>query len=80
MDDWAELYGRLVEWELEFDRHRDIGLEQTLVDQKREANAEFGRFVEENYRSWLAMEKDDPERPVLSPGLSRSLCVATVGG
>ena len=66
-EDWAELYGRLVEWELEFDQHRDIGLEQTLVDQKRDANAEFGKFVEDNYRSWLEMDKNDPERPVLSP-------------
>lgn len=67
--EWTALYTRLSEWEVEFDRHRDIGLEQTLVDQKRDANGEFGRFVEENYRDWLAMEKDDPERPVLSPDI-----------
>lgn len=64
--EWAELYGRLAEWEIEFDRHHDVGLEQTLVDQKRDANAEFGKFVEENYRDWLAAERDDPDRPVLS--------------
>lgn len=67
--EWTELYARLAEWELEFDRHRDIGLEQTLNDQKRDANSEFGKFIEENYRDWIAMEKDDPERPTLSPDI-----------
>ncbi|MCE2502824.1 MAG: PglZ domain-containing protein [Chlorobi bacterium] len=67
--EWAELYARLAEWELEFDQHHNIGLEQTLGDQKRDANGEFGKFVEENYRDWLTMEKDDPERPTLSPDI-----------
>lgn len=67
--DWVDVYARLSEWEVEFDKHRDIGLEQTLVDQKRDANGEFGRFVEDHYRSWLKMEKSDPARPPLSPDI-----------
>jgi CheY-like chemotaxis protein len=67
--EWAELYARLAEWEVEFDRHQDIGLEQTLIDQMKDANNEFGKFVEGNYAEWLRLERDDPERPVLSPDI-----------
>jgi len=64
-EEWVQLYVKMTSWELEFDRHRDIGLEQTLADQKRDANAEFGKFVEKNYKSWL--NPDNPDRPNLSP-------------
>src|SRR5688500_5016077 len=63
-EEWIALYVKLTGWEIEFDRHRDLGLEQTLADQKRDANSEFSKFVEKNYRNWLADEKGD--RPRLS--------------
>ncbi len=63
-EEWANLYAKLTSWELGFDRHRDLGLEQTLADQKRDANSEFGKFVERNYRDWLNPNTQD--RPLLS--------------
>lgn len=63
-EEWANLYAKLTSWELGFDRHRDLGLEQTLADQRRDANMEFGKFVEKNYRSWLDAKTQD--RPLLS--------------
>jgi hypothetical protein len=60
---WYELYTKLTEWDLELDAHPELGLRQTLLDQKRECNAEFGRFVERNYRNWIEQEIN---RPVLS--------------
>jgi CheY-like chemotaxis protein len=60
---WWELYTKLTEWDMELDAHPELGLRQTLLDQKRECNAEFGRFVERNYRDWTEQEAN---RPVLS--------------
>lgn len=62
--DWAELYMKLTGWDLELDAHSELGLRQTLLDQKRECNVEFGKFVERNYGTWIRAEPDD--RPLLS--------------
>jgi len=63
--EWIELYLKLVNWELELDMHPEINLRQTLIDQKREANKEFSKFVEKNYKNWLA-GGEDAYTPVLS--------------
>lgn len=63
-EEWVALYAKLSQWEIEFDRHRDLGFEQTLADQKKDANAEFGKFIEKNYRAWLDPQEKD--RPLLS--------------
>ncbi|SRR5579883_133873 len=68
--DWTELYAKIVAWELEFDQYTGLGLKQTLLDQKREANAEFGKFVERNYRNWvntIYVESNAGNRPPMSP-------------
>lgn len=52
--EWIDIYLKLVNWEVELDVHPEIGLQQTLNDQKREANKEFSRFVEKNYRQWIS--------------------------
>ena len=61
--EWYELYTKLTNWDLELDEHPELGLRQTLLDQKRECNAEFGKFVERNYRSWI---EQGPEAHILS--------------
>jgi CheY-like chemotaxis protein len=50
---WIDIYTRLVGWGLEFDRHPELGLKQTLSDQIRECNLAFGKYVERNYRDWV---------------------------
>ncbi len=60
--DWIDIYIPLAEWEVELDQHADLGLRQTLADQKRECNAAFAKFIEQNYPGWLKGK----ERPVLS--------------
>ncbi len=63
-EEWIELYARLTNWEIEIDDHPELGLRQTVLDQKRECNVEFAKFVERKYPDWISME----ERPVpLSP-------------
>jgi CheY-like chemotaxis protein len=61
--EWYELYSKLTNWDMELDAHPELGLRQTLLDQKRECNAEFGKYVEKNYRSWIDQTSD---KPVLS--------------
>src|ERR1044071_884875 len=68
--DWSQLYAKLVQWEMELDEHGGLGLKQTLLDQKREMNSEFGKFVERNYRDWvntIYVESNAAERPAMSP-------------
>ncbi|HZW37963.1 MAG TPA: bifunctional response regulator/alkaline phosphatase family protein [Ignavibacteriaceae bacterium] len=62
--EWINIYLKLVNWELELDIHPGIDLRQTLIDQKREANKEFSKFVEKNYRSWVS--DDGKEKPILT--------------
>ena len=64
-DEWIQIYLKLVGWDVELDAHPDLGLRQTLNDQKKEANKEFSKYVEKNYKSWISA-KEDYEKPVLS--------------
>ena len=57
---WVDLYIKLTNWDIELDDHPELGLRQTLQDQKRECNAEFGKFVEKNYRSWIERRGKKP--------------------
>jgi CheY-like chemotaxis protein len=50
---WIDLYVKLTDWDMEIDNHPELGLRQTLLDQKRESNLEFAKFVERNYRDWI---------------------------
>ena len=61
--DWISLYYDICSWEVELDQFPDLGMHQTITDQKRECNVEFAKFVERNYQKWLA---NDDESPVLS--------------
>ncbi len=65
-EDWIDLYLKLTNWDMELDAHPELGLRQTLQDQKRECNAEFGKFVERNYRQWI----EETQRSImLSPDI-----------
>lgn len=64
-DEWIEIYLKLVNWDLELDLHSGMGLRQTFIDQKREANKEFSKFVENNYRNWINASADY-DKPTLT--------------
>jgi CheY-like chemotaxis protein len=64
-EEWIEIYLKLVNWDLELDRFPDIGLRQTMIDQKKEANKEFSKFVEKNYKNWIN-NVDDIDTPPLT--------------
>ena len=58
---------------MELDSHPDLGLTQTIIDQKREMNSEFSKFYERNYKSWvntIFTPENANERPALSPDIA----------
>jgi len=61
-DDWWELYNRLVDWQIKFDKYKDTGLGSILEEQITSCNHEFVHFIESNYEDWLKTEN----RPTLS--------------
>jgi len=61
-DEWAELYKRLIYWEMRLEDIEDTGMFEILESQKVEANQQFGKFVENNYEDWFS----DASGPVMS--------------
>ena len=59
-ESWVTIHRKLSTWDLEFDRFRDSGLEATHDDQKLDTNLQFGRYIEKNYRDWVASDKRPP--------------------
>lgn len=56
--EWADVYKKIVYWELEIDKTLNKSMSEILDMQKVEANREFCKFIEENYESWLNEEKE----------------------
>ncbi|MBU1095445.1 MAG: PglZ domain-containing protein [Ignavibacteriae bacterium HGW-Ignavibacteriae-2] len=65
-EDWVEIYLKLTNWELELDSHQEVDLRQSLLEQKKECNQEFSKFVEKNYKNWVN-NLGDYNTPTLSP-------------
>jgi CheY-like chemotaxis protein len=67
--DWYDIHLSLSQWDVEMDEFADLGLRQTLEDQKKECNVAFGKFVEKNYQHWL--NDRSPASPDLSVDIIR---------
>lgn len=67
--EWAEMYKRIVRWELELGKAADPNVLEILNMQKTEANQVFSKYVEKNYSDWVGGQAED--RPVMSPNLFR---------
>ncbi|SOC80066.1 Response regulator receiver domain-containing protein [Salinimicrobium sediminis] len=57
---WAELYQKLIYWELELENIEDTGMFEILESQKTEANSQFCKFIDKNYASWFEKNADAP--------------------
>ncbi|MCG8607000.1 bifunctional response regulator/alkaline phosphatase family protein [bacterium] len=75
-EEWIEIYSMLCEWEIETDKHRGLGLKQTLRDQMRGCNAEFGKFIQDQYPHWI---NSTDERPRLSIDIVNECVVPLLG-
>jgi CheY-like chemotaxis protein len=50
---WADIYKKLVFWELQLDQADNQDMADILETQKTEANANFSKFIIKNYDRWL---------------------------
>ena len=75
--DWADVYRRLVHWELELSS-TDSNMTEMLAMQKEEANSGFAKFIKKNYLDWVASlspnspNRTDIPRPILSPEIFKT--------
>jgi CheY-like chemotaxis protein len=70
-EQWAELYKKLVYWELELqqDGADNKDMADILDSQKIEANSNFCKFIRKNYESWL--NNPNIDKPLLSHQLMK---------
>ena len=68
-EEWAELYKKLIYWELRLEEIEDSGMFEILESQKTEANAQFCKFMENNYEDWY----QGGDAPVMSHTLFKEL-------
>ena len=69
IDDWIEVYKKLVYWELELESG-DKSMQEMLKAQFDEANAMFARFIKKNYMEWVGQQSRE-RRPMMSHDLMR---------
>ena len=69
LEEWKEVYRKLVYWELELEESSGDGMYEILTSQKSEANNLFARFVERNYTSWL--KNPEQNAPIMSHQLMK---------
>jgi CheY-like chemotaxis protein len=62
--EWAEVYKKIIFWELNLEKSQDEGMHEVLKMQKEEANQVFTRFIERNYLDWI--NGRNPDKPVQS--------------
>lgn len=61
LDEWFEVYDKLVYWELKLNDIEDQGMKEILEMQKKEANTQFSKFIENEYLNWLNGVEEAPE-------------------
>ena len=69
LNDWMDVYRRLVRWELELSS-TDSSMTEMLHMQKEEANIGFSKFIKKNYMDWITQRNTDI--PLMSPAVFKS--------
>ena len=59
-DEWADIYKTLVKWELKLEKADDDSMNEIFNMQKKEANAQFCKYVDGHYKDWLNPNEDAP--------------------
>jgi CheY-like chemotaxis protein len=67
-EEWADVYRKIISWEIKIDESNSTAMWDILSDQKREANAAFSKFITKNYLDWIKHN----DGPVMSNNLLRS--------
>jgi len=61
---WAELYRKLVYWDVQIDSTEDKSMLEVLATQWTDANQHFSDFIIDYYKDWIT--DPDVDRPLLS--------------
>jgi CheY-like chemotaxis protein len=69
-DDWADIYKKIVYWELELEKGEANEMKEVLKMQKSEANNEFAKYIKSNYYSWF--DKNNNDCPLMSHTLLKN--------
>ncbi|MEZ5042329.1 MAG: PglZ domain-containing protein [Saprospiraceae bacterium] len=67
-EEWAEVYRKIIGWELKIDESNSTEMADILSQQKSEANAAFSKYIVKNYQDWI----EYGDGPVFSHNLLRS--------
>lgn len=67
LDDWHDIYRKLVSWELKLSASGSP-MGEMLLSQKRDANANFCKYVRRTYEKWVT----EDDRPLMSPALFKN--------
>ncbi|VAW27674.1 Response regulator, partial [hydrothermal vent metagenome] len=59
-DEWADVYKKITNWELAFDKQSEADMQDVLDTQKVEANNYFAGYIEDNYEDWIENPADAP--------------------
>ncbi len=76
VDEWADIYKKLVNWEIKLEESNDESMKEIFAMQKKDANTQFCKFVDNNYRDWI---DGDEDRPLMSHELLKSRVFDSVG-
>jgi len=76
-EQWADIYKKLVFWELQIDQNSNQDMGEVLDMQKTEANANFAKFIIKNYDSWL--NNPNADKPLLSHQLMKKKVFPELG-
>ncbi len=63
-ESWAELYRKLIYWELQIDNTEDKSMSEVFQMQKNEANSKFTEYIKSHYEGWIT--GSDTQKPLLS--------------
>jgi CheY-like chemotaxis protein len=66
-EEWRSLYKKLVYWELEMAKTDSPEMQEVFASQKKEANADFCKYIVKNYAQWIKGDK----APILSHNLMK---------
>jgi len=66
-EEWVDMYKKIIGWELKLDESNSDQMGDILAVQKREANAEFSKFIDRNYLDWV----NEKDAPIMSHNLMR---------
>ena len=76
-DEWIDVYQKLAYWDIELEKSDEENMKEVLATQKTDANANFSRFVENNYLDWL---EGDSDAPLMSHKLLKNKVLPKVSG